>query len=222
MTLRPEGDRLPRVCLAQYGEGEVFGPVIAVAVRIDAQSAMALGDLTRDGWTRMSAAEISRTARRLSAVVPYAPVQLTPRKYNTLFNKLSANRTRVLNWVYKTALTEMLSLWPDCSVACYDLHAPGFAVLATDLPRTTALVFKASDEVDPGLAAAGVLARAYFEKILADLQRKAGEGLPRHADAADAVLASLFDKGGGALVLQMAKKDDPRVQRVIAPAKPAG
>lgn len=222
MALRPEGDRLPRVCLAQYGEGEVFGPVIAVAVRLDEQSAAALADLSGVAWPKMSAPEISRTARRISAVVPYAPVQLTPRKYNTLLNKCSGNRTKVLNWAYKTALTEMLSLHADCSVACYDVHAPGFAVLSADLPRGPAVVYRAADEPDPGLAAAGVLARAYFEKILADLERKAGAALPRVPEEADAVLAALFDRGASPMVLQMAKKDDPRVQRVIAPAKSAG
>ena len=213
---------MPRVCLAQYGEAEAFGPLIACAVMLDARAATALADLGRDAWPRMSAGEISRAARRVSAVVPYQPVQLTPRKYNTLLNKVTG-RERVLNWAYKTALTSILSLYPDCRVACFDVHAPGFAVLTTDLPRGTglSLVYRAPDEADPGLAAAGLLARAYFEKVCADLERKAGEALPRGDGDVGPVLARLFDRGGGPMVLQMAKRDDPRVQLVIAPGKPA-
>lgn len=223
MSLRPEADGLPRICLAQYGEAHAFGPIVTCAVMLDEVSAVALADLSRTDWTQMSAIALSRAARRISAVVPYEPVQLTPRKFNTLLNKVSG-RGKVLNWAYKTALTAMFERYPECKAASYDVNAPEFAVLTTDLPRTPGLafVFRSLSEPEPGLAAAGLLARAYFEKVFAELERKAGEPLSRGAEDPSTCLGRLFDKGGGPLVFNVAKKDDPRVQLVIAAGKAAG
>ena len=218
--MRAEGTVLPRVCLSQFGDAEAFGPLVACAVLLDSISVRALADLSRTEWPGMPAPALSRTARRVSQVVPFETVQLTPRKYNTLLNKMTT-RVKVLNWAYKKALGGLLERYREAGAATFDLHAPAFAVLGADLPRAVPLIFRGLDEVDPGLAAAGVLARAHFEKGLSDLERKLAEVLPRGADPG-AALVRIFERGGAPMVLQTAKRDDPRVMQVIAAPRAAG
>jgi ribonuclease HIII len=222
--LRREGELLPRVCLSQYGEALAFGPLVVCAVLLDARSAAALADLSRTGWPGMAPDLLRRTARRVSLVVPYDHVELAPRKYNTLVAKMSSNRNRVLNWAYKKALEGMLTRYPEAAACAFDLHAPAFAVLAQDIPRgdSVSLVYRGLDEEDPGLAAAGVLARAHYEKGLAQVARKIGHELPGPEVAPDDALARVHAAGGMPLVLQVAKRDDPRVERVIAGPAPSG
>jgi len=213
-----ERDHLPRVSLSQWGESYEIGPVVVVAIHLDVQSSAALARADLRGWMSFDDLQLRRVARRVSQIVPFESVVLSPRKWNTLLGKLH-DRDRLLNWSYRRALTSILNCYVDCSFATFDYHSPAFAVLTTELPRSAALTlsYRGSRESDLGLAAAGVLAKATFVRSLEELSTKTGQSFPPLAVDLSPFLATFLEASGAPALLEIAKKDDPRVREVLKP-----
>jgi ribonuclease HIII len=211
---RSEGELLPRAVVGQWGEDSLVGPVVVVALRLDAQSLAALSRLELAGWDT-EGVRCSNAARLAATVVPYESVVLKPRRWNTLVNKLS-NRDRVLDWAYRRALTGILSLHPDCRAATYDARSPAFAVLESELPgKPVPIVYRSIHEDDPSLAVASLLARAAFARTVVSLGHWAGVEVPLPPGDPEAALRRIRDERGVEGFLHVAKRDDPRARALL-------
>jgi ribonuclease HIII len=203
--------------LSQWGEDSAIGPSVVAAVYVDPGAERALAHLVKANWPEWPPAMLSSTARKVGMVVPYETVVLVPRKWNTLLNKMTS-RDRLLNWAYRAALRVMLERYTDCTTVQFDHRSPCFAILEGEIPRgdRTALVYTGPNQLDAGLAAAGILARAVFRRTLSLMERELGKPLPLPPEDPSPFLAGLFEAQGSPVLLRYAKKDAPATASVLA------
>ena len=137
-----------------------------------------------------------------SAALAVSVLALTPKMYNYRYNQLKAagqNLNHLLSSGHAAALTGVIGKCPGCGYALVDrfavhnditqrIHGKYPAVKVVQMPKA---------EADIAVAAASVLARAEFLRIMAELEAQAGIPLPKGgSDAATNCARMIAEKLG--------------------------
>lgn len=201
----------PHMGSDESGKGDIFGPLITVAVFIDETTGRQLSDLgIRDSKTLADGkiATLAAEARKILGRQNCAFVLLRPLTYNRVYEKIG-NLNRLLAWCHARAIETLAEQRPDCPRAVIDQFAKTESTITRALlPRGRKLIIEQMHkaERDIAVAAASVLARDVFVKELQKLSDAAGLALPKGAGPKiPATLDALLTSQGPALLPQVAK-----------------
>ncbi len=180
----------------ESGKGDFLGPLVIACVCTDSVSAEILMENgVADSKTIKSDKRIFAldTLIRKTCSGAFHVITIWPRKYNQLYSTFG-NLNRLLAWGHAQALENVLELVPDCPRAISDQFAASEYVLKSALKeRGRKIVFqqKHKAEADVAVAAASILARAEFVRVMTALGKELEFELP---------------KGGGAAATETARK----------------
>ncbi len=196
----------PHMGIDESGKGDFFGPLVIVAAYVDPALAEKFRELNvRDSKTITSDKKATEMAEAIAAALRgrFAVVQIGPRAYNRLYNKMR-NVNEMLAWGHARAIENLLEKVPDCPRALSDQFGPTRQIERALLKkgRSIKLEQRPKAESDPAVAAASVLARALFIRALRDLERQYQAEFPKGASAAvkDAAKKLVELKGPGVLL----------------------
>lgn len=213
----------PHAGLDESGKGDLFGPVVAATViaereAIDAWRQAGVRDSKTVGDPQiLKLDELIRGTR--GAVVE--TVVCGMEKYNELMLKPHANLNRLLAWQHARALEAalqkkwvprgLLDQFSTQPLVQRELKKRGLEKFQLEM-RTKA-------ESDPVVAAASVVARAEFVRIMIRLSREFGEQLQKGAGAeAKAQAARIVERFGAPALRQFAKLHFRTAYEVVAAA----
>lgn len=201
----------PHMGSDESGKGDIFGPLITVAVFIDETTGRQLADLgIRDSKTIADSkiTTLATEARKILGRQNCAFVLLRPQTYNRVYDKI-ANLNRLLAWCHARAIETLAEQRPDCTRAVIDQFAKTESTINRALmPRGRKLIIEQMHkaERDIAVAAASVLARDVFIKELKKLSDDAGLALPKGAGPKiPETLNTLLKSKGLAYLPQVAK-----------------
>ena len=187
----------------ESGKGDFFGPLVVAAVACDEKSASRLFSLGVKDCKIVSDKDVLKMKDEIcSAALAVSVLALTPKMYNYRYNQLKAagqNLNHLLSSGHAAALTGVIGKCPGCGYALVDrfavhndimqrIHEKYPAVKVVQMPKA---------EADIAVAAASVLARAEFLRIMAELEAQAGIPLPKGgSDAATSCARIIAEKFG--------------------------
>lgn len=164
----------------ESGKGDFIGPLVVAAVICDEKSAAQLFNLgvkdckiVSDKDVLKLRAEIEKTALATSVLA------LTPKMYNYRYSQIKVagqNLNHLLSSGHAAALCAALAKCPQCNYALVDRFAANNNIrdmVNAKFPQVN-LVQMPKAEADIAVAAASVLARAEFLRIMAELEAQAG------------------------------------------------
>ena len=185
------------------GKGDFFGPLVVAAVACDEKSASRLFSLGVKDCKIVSDKDVLKMKDEIcSTALAVSVLALTPKMYNYRYNQLKAagqNLNHLLSSGHAAALTGVIGKCPGCGYALVDrfavhnditqrIHEKYPAVKVVQMPKA---------EADIAVAAASVLARAEFLRIMAELEAQAGIQLPKGgSDAATSCARIIAEKFG--------------------------
>lgn len=184
----------PHAGIDESGKGDYFGPLVIACAYTDAESAQVLIKAgVADSKTIKSESKIMALDEiiRKHCAGKFAVVSVGPEAYNRLYNNIG-NLNRLLAWGHAKALEELLTKVPSCPRAISDQFSKSEWTVRNALQqrgRNIILEQHPRAEADVAVAAASILARAEFVRVLKKLGENAGHVLP---------------KGGGPAVKQLA------------------
>ncbi|MBQ9694492.1 MAG: ribonuclease HIII [Kiritimatiellae bacterium] len=196
----------PHMGTDESGKGDIFGPLITVAVFIDETTGRQLADLgIRDSKTIADSKikTLAAEARKILGRQNCAFVLLRPPTYNRVYDKI-ANLNRLLAWCHARAIETLAEQRPDCPRAVIDQFARTESTINRALmPKGRKLIIEQMHkaERDIAVAAASVLARDIFVKELAALSESVGIPLPKGAGpkVPETLVALIKSKGPSCL-----------------------
>lgn len=169
----------PSIGIDESGKGDFFGPLVVAAVHVDPRSAKLLAmEGVRDS-KKMNDSRIAECATFISRVCPSSVIALGPEKYNDLYRSFR-NLNRLLAWCHATVLENVLQR-VSCSMAISDKFSARdiLTPFLKERGKTIELVQETKGERHMSVAAASVLARARFVRLLGELSETAGTVLPK-------------------------------------------
>ncbi len=186
----------PHAGIDESGKGDYFGPLVVACAYTDSAIATKLMEAgVADSKTISSDARMMAldAVIRKECAGRFSIVTVGPEAYNRLYSSFG-NLNRLLAWGHAKALEELLTRVPTCPRAISDQFAQSEATVRRALQergRQIVLEQHPKAEADIAVAAASILARAEFVRLLKRLGDGIGKTLP---------------KGGGPLVKAMAKE----------------
>lgn len=169
----------------ESGKGDFFGPLVVAAVACDEKSALQLFNLGVKDCKIVSDKDVLRLKDKIcTAALGFSVLALTPKMYNYRYSQLKnagQNLNHLLSSGHAAALGSVLEKCPQCGSVLVDrfavhnditqrIHQKYPAVKVLQMPKA---------EADIAVAAASVLARAEFLRIMAELEAQAGISLPK-------------------------------------------
>ncbi|MHB8605540.1 MAG: ribonuclease HIII [Thermoplasmatota archaeon] len=212
------GPFVRRIGSDESGKGDVFGPLVVGAVRIDdaetEQALVAWG--VRDSKS-VTDAEIAELAPRIRKACSGDVVRIGPPRYNEMYAE-TPNLNRLLAWAHEKVDGELLAKPDSRSVAevVVDRFATGaLEGLRRKLPRGVALVEETKAESKyVAVAAASIIARAEFVAALTAMEAKWGVAFPKGAGApVDRALDAFVERHGSDALAEVAKTHFANVAR---------
>ena len=213
----------PHAGLDESGKGDLFGPVVAATVIAEGAAVRAwLKAGVRDSKTIVDAQIIKLD--ELIRATPGVVVETCAcgmAKYNELMLKPHANLNRLLAWQHATALEQALQKkWVPRGLLDQFTKQP---LVQRELKKKGLerfdLAMRTKAEEDPVVAAASVVARAEFVRIMHGLSREFGDKLQKGASApAKAQAAHLIGKFGARALGRFAKLHFRTAYEVVAAA----
>ena len=181
----------------ESGKGDFFGPLAVAAVAVDRRTAAAFRRLGVKDSKSLTDAQIHTLAEKiregaLACTVLALPPELYNRRY-AWFKERGGNLNTLLANGHVNALSGVLRKCPACHFALVDrfsLHNRISERLEQQFPGLTVRQVPRA-EADMAVAAASILARDEFVRIMEGLEKEAGMPLP---------------KGGGTQATQTAKR----------------
>lgn len=195
----------PRIGTDEAGKGDYFGPLVVAAVYVDGGTEAGLLDLGLRDSKRIGDVQVARMARQIKERVPSAVVTLLPKEYNRRYDDVR-NLNKLLAWAHAEAIQRLLAK-VDCSLVLTDrfgnprhlIQALGKFSLEIELHQ-----FERA-EADAAVAAASVLARAEYLRVLKKLSDKAGVELPKGATHVVEAGRRLVERHGPEALRRVAK-----------------
>ena len=215
MFRNPAGDTAapfaPHAGIDESGKGDFFGPLVVAAVYVPDEAAalelMKIGvkdsKLIKNDQTILSMASKIRTllGNRMGMVT------VGNEAYNRLYAGFGS-LNRFLAWGHARALENLLNNVPECTSALADQFGDEHLILnaLNEKGRRIHLEQRTKAESDIAVAAASIMARAQFVRMMEKLGREQGVTLPKGAGPqVDEIAAQLFQKGGADLLGKMSK-----------------
>lgn len=192
-----------RIGIDESGKGDYFGPLVIAAVLVRPEDEQALLEAGVKDSKKLSDRSIAVIAREISTRCESSVVRIGPDKYNELYARIN-NLNRLLAWGHSRALENVLDKCPECVLAISDQFGDEAFLKAALMKkgRSIRLVQRPKAEQDIAVAAASILARAEFVRVMKVLSEEAGTELPKGASSpliAETAKAIAAGKGEQAL-----------------------
>ena len=201
----------PHAGMDESGKGDFFGPLVVAAVYVpDEASALELMKYgVKDSKMIKNDKTILAVAAKIRALLGdrMGMVTIGPEAYNRIYHAFGS-LNRLLAWGHARALENLLNNVPECTSALADQFGDEHLILnaLNEKGRKIRLNQRTKAESDIAVAAASIMARAQFVRMMEKLGSGQGVVLPKGAGpAVDEIAAQLFRKGGAELLGKMAK-----------------
>ncbi len=162
-VLLPRGSDIPeRIGTDEAGKGDYFGPLVTAAVLVRPPIEQRLISVGVRDSKDLSDPTVRELARLIKTECPHAMVQIGPKRYNELHDKLrSVNR--VLGWAHARAIEDILQK-NSCTTAVSDQFGDEKYIKNSllKLGRSINLIQMHHAERDIAVAGASILARDRF------------------------------------------------------------
>lgn len=195
----------------ESGKGDFLGPLVIACVCTDETSADLL---LKNGVADSKTIKSDKRIFALDGIIrkacqgAFSVITIWPQKYNQLYEQFD-NLNRLLAWGHAQALENVLELVPDCPRAISDQFAASPAVLTSALKeRGRKIKFEQHPraEADVAVAAASILARAEFVRVMEHLGKEVEIELPKGGGpAATAAARKIVEKLGRPALPRYAK-----------------
>ena len=171
----------------ESGKGDFFGPLVIAGVYVNADTGAQLAAAgVCDSKLIKSDKKITELATRIRHITGgnIALVQVGPEAYNRLYGSFG-NLNRLLAWGHAKVIEELLIKVPECPRMLSDKFGNESLIRNALQTRGRAIVLdqQTKAESDVAVAAASILARDGFIRLMAKLSEVAGVTLPRGAGA---------------------------------------
>ena len=197
----------PHGGIDESGKGDFFGPLVVAGVYADAEIGAKLAAAgVCDSKLIKSDKKITEIAHNIRNIAAgkFAVVTVGPEAYNRLYGNFG-NLNRLLAWGHAKVIEELLEKVPDCPRMLSDKF--GNESLIRNALQTRGRLIKLDQETkaesDVAVAAASILARDGFIRLMAKLSETAGVTLPRGAGANVQSMAN-----------ELAKRDPELLQKI--------
>ncbi len=177
----------PHGGIDESGKGDFFGPLVIGGVYVDEKSGAELAAAgVCDSKLIKSDKKICELAQKIRNITAgkFAVVQVGPEAYNRLYASFG-NLNRLLAWGHAKVIEELLIKVPECPRMLSDKFGNESLIKNALQSRGRNIVLdqETKAESDVAVAAASILAREGFIRIMAKLSESAGVTLPRGAGA---------------------------------------
>lgn len=169
----------------ESGKGDFIGPLVVAAVICDEKSAAQLFNLGVKDCKTVSDKDVLKLRTEIEkTALATSVLALTPKMYNYRYSQIKAagkNLNHLLSSGHAVALCAALAKCPQCNYALVDRFAANNNIrgmVNAKFPQVN-VVQMPKAEADIAVAAASVLARAEFLRIMAELEAEAGMPLPK-------------------------------------------
>ena len=205
------GPFAPHAGMDESGKGDFFGPLVVAAVYVpDEASALELMKYgVKDSKMIKNDQTILAVASKIRTLLGDRMGMVTVG--NEAYNRLYAgfgSLNRLLAWGHARALENLLNKVPECTSALADQFGDEHLILnaLNEKGRRIRLDQRTKAESDIAVAAASIMARAQFVRVMEKLGQEHGVTLPKGAGVqVDEIAARLFQKGGAELLTKVAK-----------------
>ena len=164
----------------ESGKGDYFGALVIAACFVGPEH---LGRIegVRDS-KKLSDAQVKLLAPKIEAACPHTVIAWAPEEYNRKYAAVK-NLNHLLAAGHATAIEGVLEQHPATRIISDEFAKGGAQVKKRlgPLGKRCEFVSRVRAESDPAVAAASILARAAFLRILAELSREVGVELPKGA-----------------------------------------
>ena len=200
----------------EVGKGDYLGPLVVAAVCLKAGDAAKAGELGIKDSKKVTDKKALALAKEIEALWPAAVVMINPSKYNELQQKMK-NINKLLTWAHGQALANLLDKGVHPEAWVVDQFGDE-EYLRREVERRAKglkLIQRVRAEDDPAVAAASVLARAYFLRRMDSLSKEFGVTLHKGAGTpTDASAQAFVAKHGVSALGNVAKLHFKNTQRV--------
>ena len=169
-----------RIGVDESGKGDYFGPLVIAACYVGPEHLAQLDGVV-DSKT-LTDPQARRLAGVIRANCPHSVICLRPEKYNDLYSKMK-NLNHLLAWGHARAIENVLEIQPADRVISDQFAAGGKVVKDRlfELGKAVKFESRVRAEADIAVAAASILARAEFLRVLEELGNLSGMPLPKGA-----------------------------------------
>lgn len=174
-------DMMPRIGVDEAGKGDFFGPLCVGAIYADEEGIKKLISMGVADSKRFSDSTIIKIAREIKKSFSYSVVSIFPEKYNELYSKFR-NLNHLLGWAHASAIFNLFQK-TSCKNVIIDQFADKRVVESAVYRKKIKIDLKQrhKGESDIVVAAASIIARAYFIAGLEKLEKILGMKLPKGA-----------------------------------------
>ena len=201
----------PHAGIDESGKGDFFGPLVIAAVYVpDENAAVKLRKFgVKDSKQIKNDQMILDLAGKIRSLLgnQMGMVTIGPEAYNRIYRDFGS-LNRLLAWGHARALENLLDQVPECKSALADQFGDERLIqnALNEKGRKIHLDQRTKAESDIAVAAASIMARAQFVRMMKKLGEEQGMILPKGAGAAvDETAAELYGKGGRSLLEKIAK-----------------
>ncbi len=222
--LQNEGDAIdydltPHIGVDESGKGDFFGGLVVAGVYIEESSGLELLKLGVKDSKKISDKQIVTLAQQIRNITngKFAIVSLKPEVYNQLYDKIK-NLNRLLAWGHARVIENVLEKVPDCPRALSDKFGSDYLIKNALLEkgRQIKLDQQVRAESDVAVAAASILARDHFLRMMNELSESSGETLPKGAnDQVKRCAAAIIEKRGVETLDKCVKKHFKTYREVV-------
>ncbi len=168
----------------ESGKGDFFGPLVIAGVLTDENSSEILLKAGIKDCKKVSDAQIPKLAAAVKNNCVFSIVTINPAKYNELYAKFG-NLNKLLAWGHARTIENILEK-ADCEYALSDKFGDEKLIKNALMGKgqNIKLEQRCKAESDIAVAAASILAREQFLKIMADFSSKYGVQIPKGCNSA--------------------------------------
>lgn len=212
----------PHAGIDESGKGDFFGPLVIAGVYADCASAEELRRLdVKDSKLIKSTKAVYQLAPQIRKAVGgrFATVVIGPEAYNRLYAKIG-NLNRLLAWGHARTIENLLDKAPECKSVLADKFGAEHLIKNALMQkgRNIRLEQRVKAESDLAVAAASILAREQFLRVMDKLSDEAGIKLPRGAGpAVEQTARLLFGSHGADVLSKYVKRHFKTWEKVLAP-----
>ena len=201
----------PHAGMDESGKGDFFGPLVIAAVYVPDEAAAA--ELAKMGVKDSKQIKSDRTILGIAGSIRkllgdrMGVVTIGPEAYNRIYGQFPS-LNHLLAWGHARALENLLANVPECPAALADKFGDERLILRAlnEKGRKIRLDQRTKAESDIAVAAASIMARAQFVRVMEKLGEEHGTVLLKGAGRnVDEAAAALFEKGGRELLEKVAK-----------------